>query len=137
MGTAGYDVTVSGNSRFIHTAHNRKTKSTLGVLDDYALYKSTHSKLCNALGTLVSREKFSCRGDNCQRNVTDLAGSNGHNGHTGHVPRAPNFFLFEGPPTGCGEIIFFKLIILLLMLLHDRTNTSSAYLANFLQITVQ
>ena len=28
------------------------------------------------------------------------------NGHTGHVPRAPGFFfLFEGPPTGCGEII--------------------------------
>ena len=26
------------------------------------------------------------------------------NGHTGHVPRAPDFFLFEGPPTGCGEI---------------------------------
>jgi len=39
------------------------------------------------------------------------------------------FFLFEGPPTGCGEI-FFKLIILLLMLLHDRTNTSSACLVN-------
>ena len=40
--------------------------------------------------------------------------------------RAPGpriFFLFEGPPTGCGEIIFFKVIILLLMLLHDRTNT--------------
>ena len=37
------------------------------------------------------------------------------------------FFLFEGPPTGCGEI---KLIILLLMLLHYRTNTSSAYLVN-------
>ena len=45
------------------------------------------------------------------------------NGHTGHVPKAPDFFLFEGPPTGCGEIIFFKLIILLLMLLHDRTHT--------------
>jgi len=28
------------------------------------------------------------------------------NGHTGHVPRAPGFFLFEGPPTGCGEINF-------------------------------
>jgi len=28
------------------------------------------------------------------------------NGHTGHVPRAPGFFLFEGPPIGCGEIIF-------------------------------
>jgi len=27
------------------------------------------------------------------------------NGH-GHVPRAPDFFLFEGPSTGCGEIIF-------------------------------
>jgi len=27
------------------------------------------------------------------------------NGHTGHVPRAPGFFfIFEGPPTGCGEI---------------------------------
>ena len=50
------------------------------------------------------------------------------NGHTGHVPRAPGYF-FEGPPTGCGEIIF-KLIIFLLMLLHDRTNTSSAYLVN-------
>ena len=40
----------------------------------------------------------------------------------------PHFFLFEGPATGCGEIKFLKLIILLLMLLHDRTNTSSAYL---------
>jgi len=30
------------------------------------------------------------------------------NGHcTGHVPRAPGFFfLFEGPPTGCGKIFF-------------------------------
>jgi len=29
------------------------------------------------------------------------------NGHTGHVPRAPGFFfLFDGSPTGCGEIIF-------------------------------
>jgi len=27
------------------------------------------------------------------------------NGHTGHVSRAPGFFfLFDGPPTGCGEI---------------------------------
>jgi len=34
------------------------------------------------------------------------------NGHIGHVPRAPGFFLFERPPTGCGEI-FLKLIILL------------------------
>ena len=24
-------------------------------------------------------------------------------GHTGHVPRAPDFFLFERPPTGCGK----------------------------------
>jgi len=36
------------------------------------------------------------------------------NEHTGHVPRAPGFFfLFMGPPTGRGEISFFKLIILL------------------------
>jgi len=29
------------------------------------------------------------------------------NAHTGHVPRAPGIiFLFEGPPTGCGEINF-------------------------------
>jgi len=27
------------------------------------------------------------------------------NGHTGNVPTAPGFF-FEGPPTGCGDIIF-------------------------------
>jgi len=53
------------------------------------------------------------------------------NGHTGHVPRAPGFFfLFEGAPTGCGEINVLKLIVLLLMLLRDRTNTSSAYLVN-------
>ena len=47
-----------------------------------------------------------------------------------HWARAqgPRFFLFEGPLTGCGEIIFFKLIILLLMLLHDRTNTSKIHL---------
>ena len=52
-------------------------------------------------------------------------------GHTGHVSRTPRyFFLFEGPPTGCGEINFSKLIILLLMLLYDRTNTSSACLVN-------
>jgi len=36
------------------------------------------------------------------------------NGHTRHVPRAPGiFFLFEGPPTDCGEINLLKLIILL------------------------
>jgi len=46
------------------------------------------------------------------------------------------FFLSKGLPTGCGKINFFKLIILLLMLLHDRTNTCSAHLVN-LQITVQ
>ena len=40
------------------------------------------------------------------------------------------FPLFEDLPTGCGEINFFKLIILLLVLLHERTNTSSAYLVN-------
>jgi len=28
------------------------------------------------------------------------------NGHTGHVPGARGFFIFEGPPTGCDEIIF-------------------------------
>ena len=39
------------------------------------------------------------------------------------------FFLFEGPQLA--EVkYFFKLIILLLLLLHDRTNTSSAYLVN-------
>jgi len=37
-------------------------------------------------------------------------------------PGPPDFF--DGPLTGCGEINFLKLIILLLMLLHDRTNTS-------------
>jgi len=44
--------------------------------------------------------------------------------------RGPGFF-FEGAPTGCGEIIFFT-NYLFLMLLHDRTNTSSAYLVNLL-----
>ena len=39
------------------------------------------------------------------------------NGHTGHVPRARDFFLFEGPPTGCVEINFLKLIILSLPLM--------------------
>jgi len=33
------------------------------------------------------------------------------NGHTGHVPMAPGFFFFLVAPTGCGEIIFFKLIV--------------------------
>jgi len=53
-----------------------------------------------------------------------------------HICRAvltngpPGFFFFRGAPTGCGEILFLKLIILLLMLLRDRTNTSSAYLVN-------
>ena len=50
-----------------------------------------------------------------------------------HWARAhgPRFFSsFRGPPTGCGEINFSKLIFLLFMLLHDRTNTSSAYLVN-------
>ena len=36
----------------------------------------------------------------------------------------------EGPPTGCGEINLLELTILLLMLLHDRINTSSAYLVS-------
>ena len=39
------------------------------------------------------------------------------------------FFLFEGPKLAVVKY-FLKLIILLLMLLHDRTNTSSAYLVN-------
>jgi len=43
--------------------------------------------------------------------------------HWAHA-QGPRFFSFWGPPTGCGEINFLKLIILLLMLLHDRTNTS-------------
>jgi len=44
--------------------------------------------------------------------------------------RGPGFFfLFEGAPTGCGEINFLS-NYLFLMLLHDRTNTSSAYLVN-------
>jgi len=50
--------------------------------------------------------------------------------HWAHAQGPRIFFLFEGPPTGCGEINFLKLILLLLMLLHDRTNTSSAYLVN-------
>ena len=59
----------------------------------------------------------------------------GHLNQWAHWARAQGpriFFLFEGPPTdtACGEINFFKLIILLLMLLHDRRNTSSAYLVN-------
>jgi len=41
--------------------------------------------------------------------------------HWARADPAPDFFfLFEGPPTGCGEIIFLKLIILLLMVLHDQ-----------------
>jgi len=34
-------------------------------------------------------------------------------GTLGTCPGPPHFFLFEGPPTGCGEINFKKLIILL------------------------
>ena len=59
-----------------------------------------------------------------------LFGQQGRLNQWAHWARAqgPGFFyLCEGPPTGCGEI---KLIILLLMLLHDRTNSSSAYLVN-------
>jgi len=41
-------------------------------------------------------------------------------------PGPPDFFIFEGLQLAVGK--FFKLIILLLMLLHDRTNPSSAYL---------
>ena len=33
--------------------------------------------------------------------------------HWAHAQGPRIFFLFEGPPTGCGEINFFKLIILL------------------------
>jgi len=49
-----------------------------------------------------------------------------------HWARAqgPRIFSFWGAPTGCGEIDFLKLVILLLMLLHDCTNTSSSYLVN-------
>ena len=53
--------------------------------------------------------------------------------HWAHWARAHGsriFSSFRGPPTGCGEINFSKLIFLSLMLLHDRTNTSSAYLVN-------
>ena len=50
------------------------------------------------------------------------------NGHTGHVPRAPGFFSFWGAPDWLWWNNFLKLIILLLMLLHDRT--SSAYMVN-------
>ena len=64
--------------------------------------------------------------------VTHLPPDHGRLNQWAHWARAQGpriFFLFEGPPTGCGEIIFFKLITLLLMLLHDRTcSTSSAYL---------
>jgi len=51
-------------------------------------------------------------------------------GTLGMCPGPPDFFLVDEPQTGCGEINFFKLITLLLLLLHDRTNTSSAYLVN-------
>jgi len=59
--------------------------------------------------------------------------SQGHLNQWAHwaCAQAPGFFSFWGAPTGCGEINFFKLIILLLMLLHDCTNTSSAYLVSF------
>jgi len=51
--------------------------------------------------------------------------------HWAHAQGPRISFSFWGAPTGCGEINFLKLIILLLlMLLHDRTNTSSAYLVN-------
>ena len=48
------------------------------------------------------------------------------NGHTGHVPRAPGFLFFlRGPQLVLAVVKYFlKLIILLLMLLHDCTNTS-------------
>ena len=50
-------------------------------------------------------------------------------GTLGTCPGPPDcFFLFEGPQLAV--VKFLKLIILLLMLLHDRTNTSSAYLGN-------
>jgi len=65
-------------------------------------------------------------------NEATVVGSNGRavltNGHTGLVPRAPGFFL-RGLQLAVVKY-FLKLIILLLMLLHDRTNTSSAYLVN-------
>jgi len=60
-------------------------------------------------------------------------GSQGRLNQWAHWARAQGpriFFLFEGAPTGCGEINVLKLIVLLLMLLRDRTNTSSAYLVN-------
>jgi len=44
-------------------------------------------------------------------------------------PGPPDNFLFEGPQLAVMKY-FLKLIILLLMLLHDRTNTSSVYLVN-------
>jgi len=45
------------------------------------------------------------------------------------------FFLFEGPQLAVVKL-FFKLIILLLVLLHDRTNTSSAYLVNLTRLSL-
>ena len=50
-------------------------------------------------------------------------------GTLGTCPGPRIFFLFGGPQLAVMKEIF-KLIILLLMLLHDRTNTSSAYLVN-------
>ena len=80
----------------------------------------------------TSTKAISCRhGNSCLSNYWSgsrrVCRTQGRLNQRAHWARAQDpriIFLFEGPPTGSGEIKIFKLIILLLMLLHDRTNTS-------------
>ena len=106
------------------------------------LFQSLYASLCpndlTAIEASLMVRNLACTGDQMfpetrfeARVMAAQAGRRSRavltNGHTGHVPTAHGpriFFLFEGPPTGCGERNYLKLIILLLMLLHDRTNTS-------------
>ena len=80
-------------------------------------YKAEHRLVCSASPPTLPVRRLCC---------SQLSAPQGRLNQWAHWARAQgfqDFFLFEGPPTGCGEINFLKLIILLLMLLHDRTNT--------------
>jgi len=76
--------------------------------------------LCSKIGPL----------DDCMGRSINCPSYHGRLNQWAHWARAQAPLTFLRGPTGCDEIDFLKLIILLLTLLHDRTNTSSACLVN-------
>ena len=89
--------------------------------------KIGEDRMCSSEDMIADRQTHTHRQTDRQTDtlITILRSDQGRINQWAHWARvqAPVFFLFEGPPTGCGERIFLT-IILLLMLLHDRINTS-------------